>query len=119
MPWKETYPISLRSDNWPAVVLRQRPRPRMSGFMVETRTSGQAPRPATNGTTTTIQKRTCRGGWSPITNLEKYSDTTYVWFNNHYRGKAAKNADTLQHTLKTPRPTALPQAGPSCNGAPG
>jgi uncharacterized protein YecE (DUF72 family) len=47
----------------------------------------------------------------PITNLEKYSDTTYVLFNNHYRGKAAKNAATLQHMLKTPRPTVPTPSG--------
>jgi uncharacterized protein YecE (DUF72 family) len=47
----------------------------------------------------------------PITNLGKYSETTYVLFNNHYRGKAAKNAETLQHMLKTPRPTVPTPSG--------
>jgi uncharacterized protein YecE (DUF72 family) len=43
----------------------------------------------------------------PITNLGKYSETMYVLFNNHYRGKAAKNAEMLQHMLKTP-PLTVP-----------
>jgi uncharacterized protein YecE (DUF72 family) len=47
----------------------------------------------------------------PITTLGKYSETTYVLFNNHYRGKAAKNAETLQHMLKTPRPTVPTPSG--------
>ena len=47
----------------------------------------------------------------PITNLEKYSDTTYVLFNNHDRGKAAKNAQSLQHMLKAPRPTVPTPSG--------
>ena len=36
----------------------------------------------------------------PITNLSKYVEETYVFFNNHYRGKAAKNAQMLQELLK-------------------
>ena len=56
----------------------------------------------------------------PITNLEKYSDTTYVLFNNHYRGKAGKNAATLQHILKAPRPTVpTPSGGPLVKAPPG
>ena len=32
----------------------------------------------------------------PITNLSMYVEETYVFFNNRYRGKAAKNAQMLQ-----------------------
>lgn len=41
----------------------------------------------------------------PITNLQKYTEMTYTLFNNHYRGKAAKNAEMLQQMLKVPRPS--------------
>ena len=36
----------------------------------------------------------------PITNVSKYTEQTYVYFNNHYRGKAAKNAAMLDALLK-------------------
>jgi uncharacterized protein YecE (DUF72 family) len=47
----------------------------------------------------------------PITNLQKYTEVTYTLFNNHYRGKAAKNAETLQQMLKAPRPTVPTPSG--------
>jgi uncharacterized protein YecE (DUF72 family) len=36
----------------------------------------------------------------PIINLTKYAEQTYVFFNNHYRGKAAKNAQMLQQLIE-------------------
>jgi uncharacterized protein YecE (DUF72 family) len=35
----------------------------------------------------------------PIINLTKYVEQTYVYFNNHYRAKAAKNAQMLQELI--------------------
>ena len=40
----------------------------------------------------------------PITNVSKYADQTYVNFNNHYRGKAAKNAQMMKHLLGAAHP---------------
>ena len=45
----------------------------------------------------------------PIVNLTKYVEQTYVYFNNHYRVKAAKNAQMLQQLLA--RGAALPLEG--------
>ena len=45
----------------------------------------------------------------PIVNLTKYVEQTYVYFNNHYRGKAAKNAQMLHQLLTTA--DALPLKG--------
>jgi uncharacterized protein YecE (DUF72 family) len=59
----------------------------------------------------------------PITNLGKYTETTYVLFNNHYRGKAAKNAGDLathaQHaTPDGAHPKGCPLVTPSTIGPP-
>jgi uncharacterized protein YecE (DUF72 family) len=48
-------------------------------------------------------------GWvEPIQNVAKAAEQTYVLFNNHYRGKAAKNAQMVQALLKQQREALLP-----------
>jgi uncharacterized protein YecE (DUF72 family) len=41
-------------------------------------------------------------------NLTQVAQQTYVLFNNHYRGKAAKNAQMLQALLKKQSGAQLP-----------
>ena len=49
-------------------------------------------------------------GWvEPIQNVAKAAEQTYVLFNNHYRGKAAKNAQMLQALLKKQSGAQLPR----------
>jgi uncharacterized protein YecE (DUF72 family) len=49
-------------------------------------------------------------GWvEPIQNVSKVAEQTYVLFNNHYRGKAAKNAQMLQALLKQQSQGPLPR----------
>lgn len=53
-------------------------------------------------------------GWVPVINdLSQQTKNVFVYFNNHYRGKAAKNALTLENFLKSFTPgSGIPHEPP-------